>query len=145
MPPDENGVSAPVSANGWPLNVKPNCVESPAGTTTLSIVIVPRCVLVNVQLTVSPGATTIAPTGEPLSHVALLRSQPAGMSVSLTAYVPGLISPLSPDWPSVNVRSLPAPFHVPSKVNGCADPSGSVCLLTTILPSCVLLNVHVTV
>ena len=43
----------------------------------------PRLRLVNVQVTVSPGATSMFETGLPSSQVALVRSQPAG-TVSAT-------------------------------------------------------------
>ena len=55
------------------------------------------------------------------------------------------MKPLSPDWPSDKVRSVPAPLQLPSKVNCCDERSGRVCFVTTILPSLVLLKVHVTV
>ena len=56
-----------------------------------------------------------------------------------------MTNPLSPDWPSAKVRSVPAPLQLPSNVNCWVEPSGKVCLVTMILPSLVLLNVHVTV
>jgi hypothetical protein len=57
---------------------------SPAGLVTLSTRIWPRFVFVNVQVTVSPAARLIAPTGLPSEQVAPVRSQPAGMLTSAT-------------------------------------------------------------
>ncbi len=68
-----------------PVPVKANVPVVP--TVALRTTIVPRLVLTNVQVTVSPGATTTAPTDEPSSHDDVV-SQPA-TGVSATAYVPG--------------------------------------------------------
>src|SRR4029079_14251431 len=136
-----NGVVAPVPDDHVSLNA-----NEPAATPEfLTITMVPRWVLVNVHVTVSSAATEVAVIGEPSLHVADDRSQPAGMLVSATEQVPGAMKPLSPDWPSDNVRSVPTPLQLPSNVNCCGEPSGSACFVTTILPSLVLLNVHVTV
>ena len=44
--------------------------------------IVPRLVLTNVQVTVSPGATETAPTDEPSSHVAVVSHPSTGVSAT---------------------------------------------------------------
>jgi hypothetical protein len=58
-------------------------VVSLAGLVTFLILIVPRALFVNVQVTVSPALTSMFVTGLPSSHVALWRSQPDG-TVSAT-------------------------------------------------------------
>ena len=76
----ENGVVAPVpDVHVW-LNV-----NVPAATPEfLTITMLPRWVLLNVQVTVSLALTLIAVIGEPLLQVAVVRSQPAGIAVSAT-------------------------------------------------------------
>src|SRR2546422_949589 len=66
--------------------VNENCPFPPIACFTITIV--PRFVFSNVQVTDSPGLTTIAPTGLPSLHVADVRSQPA-LESSETPYVPG--------------------------------------------------------
>src|SRR5918911_4229561 len=60
-----------------PLSVNEKLVvESLAGSVTFLILIVPRALLLNVHVTVSPALTSMFVTGLPSSHVALVRSQP---------------------------------------------------------------------
>ena len=88
-----NGVVAPVPDDHVWLKV-----NVPAATPEfLTITMLPRWVLANVHVTVSSALTAIAVIGEPSLHVADVRFQPAGMAVSATEYVPGLMKPLSPD------------------------------------------------
>ena len=53
------------------------------------------CVLVNVQVTVSPAARLIEPIALPSEHVAEVNAHPVGIFTSLTEYVPGARNPLS--------------------------------------------------
>ncbi len=64
-------------------------------TVALLTMIVPRLVFTNVQVTVSPGATAMAPIEEPSLHDDVV-SQPA-TGVSATAYVPGTTT--DDNWP----------------------------------------------
>ncbi len=68
-----------------PVPVKANVPVVP--TVALRTTIVPRLVFTNVHVTVSPGATAMAPIEEPSLHDDVV-SQPA-TGVSATAYVPG--------------------------------------------------------
>src|SRR5688572_16535530 len=61
-------------------------VVSLAGSVSFFTMIVPRPVLVNVQVTVPPAPTLMSVTALPLSQVAVVRLQPAGMEDSLTLY-----------------------------------------------------------
>src|SRR4051812_50206920 len=74
--------------------VKVNWPEAPSGLVCFSTMIVPRLVLVKVQVTVSPAPSTIAVTGLPSVHEVPVRSQPARAS-SATEYVPGTRAPES--------------------------------------------------
>ena len=86
----EPPVPASVKLNGPP----------PAGVTDFATVIVGRFVFVNVHVTVSPGSTLIAPTGDPSEHVDVRRAATRAGVVSATEYVPGAIGPESFDCPS---------------------------------------------
>ena len=63
--------------------VKVKLPAAPSGLVCFSTMIVPRLVLVNVQVIVSPGCRLMAVTGLPSEHVALVRSHPVSGS-SLT-------------------------------------------------------------
>src|SRR5437867_2123646 len=106
-----------------------------------------RFAFVNVQVTVSPGSNVIAYGLLPSSHVADRRSQPVG-ELSVTAYEPGRIAPLS--WGvAASVRLNPwlrnglPPARL--KSNDTLDPEGWVTLSTTMWPRFVFVNVQVTI
>lgn len=69
-----------MSSKGWPpfqpVGLKVNDWDDLSGRVSFLIVIAPRWVFVNVQVTVSPAATSIAVMGLPSSQVAEVGSQP---------------------------------------------------------------------
>src|SRR5437763_133009 len=67
-----DGLRPPPAVNGKLV------VVSLAGLVTFLILIVPRALFVNVQVTVSPALTSMFVTALPSSHVELWRSQPDG-------------------------------------------------------------------
>ncbi len=111
----------------------------------IRVLLVPRWVLVNTQVTVSPGSTlkeavavAVLPVELASSQVMSVRAQPAGI-VSTELYAPGATGTdaVSP--------SPSAPATSPANVNSVGSPSGSVCFSTTMSPSLVLVNTQVTV
>src|SRR5437868_3179144 len=103
------------------------------------MVMVPRFVLVNVQVVSAPGATTTLPI-VPLLHTALVRSQPAG-TVSLTLYpAPGArLADVKLAVPPRRATDLgPSLLWPPS----CPSPP-TVFFTTLMVPRFVLVNVQV--
>ena len=83
-------------------NVK--VTSAPSGSVSLMVMILASLRLLNVQVTVSPGSSSIASGALPSAHVALVRSQPPG-TVSATEYVALAASgPESFDSPSLRLK-----------------------------------------
>src|SRR6185369_3187265 len=108
------------------------------GTASFTTMMCPRLVFTNVQVTVSPGLTTIALTGLPSEQVALVRSQPL-TAPSETANVPGrtwesrvLDKVGSASSSNANVAGFPLPKLL-VKVKSCAS-FGTASLTTMMCP-----------
>src|SRR3954453_4489790 len=123
--------------------VKVNWAAAPSGLVCFSTMIVPRLVLVKVQVTVSPAPRTIPLTGLPSVHEVPVRSQPARAS-SATEYVPGTSAPESFGVAaSVSEKFVPLYEGSNSKLSGA--PAGLVTLSIRMWPRLVLVKVQVTV
>src|SRR3954469_11345793 len=123
--------------------VKVNWPAAPSGLVCFSTMIVPRLVLVKVQVTVSPAARTIPLTGLPSVHEVPVRSQPARAG-SATENVPGPSAPESFGVAaSVSEKFVPLYEGSNSKLSGA--PAGLVTLSIRMWPLLVLVKVQVTV
>src|SRR4051794_8435884 len=123
--------------------VKVNWPAAPSGLVCFSTMIVPRLVLVKVQVTVSPAPRTIPPTGLRSEERRAGRSQPARAS-SATEYVRGTSAPESFGVAaSVSEKFVPLYEGSNSKLSGA--PAGLVTLSIRMWPRLVLVKVQVTV
>src|SRR3954462_4143361 len=123
--------------------VKVNWPAAPSGLVCFSTMIVPRLVLVKVQVTVSPAPRTTPLTGLPSVHEVPVRSHPARAS-SATEYVPGTRAPESFGVAaSVSEKFVPLYEGSNSKLSGA--PAGLVTLSIRMWPRLVLVKVQVTV
>src|SRR4029453_15282631 len=92
---------SPIVPAAVPVNE--NVADEPSGIVCFSTMSRARCLLLNVQVTVSPAWRLIALTGLLSSHVADVRPQPA-FALPETEKAPGVRGPLSFVWVSDRLK-----------------------------------------